>query len=189
MKIFKLKVFLGFYLSILSLGILQSCCEEELKITSEGGSMTAWELYETDKGGIGRRKISEFSGDFILGAYFVTHFASKSSPLKNFSLTNKSYAISCEQVEVNSIDENSLTISLDKIILLNNDSISAGNNLIAIPESGVIVHSVGRGLVEFRFTEEFFQNTTMTDSIYTFNFNGRTDDNIDLNSSISLKRK
>ena len=178
----KYKLLFGIHILILLTTILQSCCEEELIITDEG-SMTAWELYKTDGGGIGRKEISTITGDFIIGAYF----REETSWIDNISLINRCYATSCKETRLNSIDEESLVISIDKGFVLNGDSIQPEINLLELENSGITILSITGGWIEFRFTETFFSNTTLENDDYKFYFIGKTNDNVKLNSEITLR--
>jgi hypothetical protein len=176
----KIKALFGLYGFIFLTGLIQGCCKEEFRITSSG-NMMAWEISETDNGGIGRKEISEIHGDFILGAYFEEEIAS----LNNFSFISSSYATSCKETRLNHVDESTFDLSIDKGFILNGDSVQANINLLQLEDSG-IVPSVVAGLIEFRFTDEFFSRTILESGNYRFKFRGSTDDNVTLSSDIHL---
>lgn len=182
MRYMKFKTLLGVYGLILLSGLIQSCCEEEITITSFG-SMEAWRLYEDENGYMDRESISTVTGEFILGTYFVEEISS----LNNVSLMSSSYALSCKETRINSVDKSSLDLSMNKGFVLNGDSVLANTNLLEIENLGVELQDMAGGNIEFRFTESFFSNTTLENGSYIFKFNGSTDDNVQLTSEMSLE--
>ncbi|MBK8415594.1 MAG: hypothetical protein IPL22_14540 [Bacteroidetes bacterium] len=176
----KIKTLFGLYGLILISGFIQSCCHEDLRITSQG-RMNAWELYQSANG-IGRKEISIIKGDFILSAIFKDELVINN----NFSLLSASYALSCSETWVNSIDSTSMSVSIDKEIILNSDTIPAHRNLLTLSNSGITLHNLALGGVEFRFTKSFFSNATMENGEYNFTFNGKTTDNIILETNKNL---
>ena len=178
---FKIKVLLLFYLLITTSALIQSCCQEDFKITSQA-NVNAWELYQSENG-IGRRQISKVKGDFILSIYFQEQLVS----LGNFSLMSNCSALTCKETYQNSIDEKSLNLSLNRDIVLNGDSIPSNTNLLKIDNSGLNLHDLAAGWIEFRFTDEFFQKVKMENGYYTFIFNGKTTDEVVLNAEIIME--
>lgn len=182
MKNLKIKTLLGLYGLIVLSCLVQSCCEEYLTITEIGG-IYAWDLYEDRDGYIERRSTTTITGEFVLGVYFQYSFSS----LNNVSLVSSSYATSCKETLTNAIDKSTLGLFLNKSFVLNGDSIPAHANLLEIENSGVVLHMVLDRGVEFKFTDSFFSKATLDNGDYVLTFNGRTDDNVQLQSEIEVE--
>jgi|SRR5690554_3901328 len=182
MKNLKFKTLVGLYGLIVFSCLIQSCCEEFLTITETGG-IYAWDLYEGSDGYIERQSTTTITGEFILGVYFQYSFSS----LNNVSLVSSSYATSCKETLTNAIDKSTLGLSLNKSFVLNGDSIPAHANLLGIENSGVVLNTVLDRGVEFKFTESFFSNATLENGDCIIKFNGRTDDNVQLESELEVE--
>ncbi len=105
--------------------------------------MRAWELYELDNGNFGRKEISEIKGDFILEAYFKEEI----SMLNNISLVNSCYATTCKDTWLNSIDESSLNISIEKSFLLDGELVLLLQIYLRLKNSGIELHALTGGFV------------------------------------------
>jgi hypothetical protein len=178
----KIKILLLFYIFTFLTAVIQSCCHEEFKITSEG-EMQAWNLIKYDSGAIGRKQTDTISGEFILGIYFNETIAEKTSPV----FINSCYAFTCKESYLNSIDKESISISVDKILIINGDTILPNSNLLSIDSSSVTIHDIDFRYVELNFSNEFYEKNKNSD--YLFEFKLKKDDDINLNSSISLALK
>lgn len=170
----RIKALIGLYGLIFLSAIAQSCCEENLLITSEG-YMSAWQWIETENGS------STATIDTITGAFYLdASFHQKLVAANNYGLMGSAHAMSCRENMLNTIDENSLFLAIDQSFVLNGDTIPQNSNLLDLEESGIEWNVNDFGSVKFHFTEDFFNRAALQNGDYTFMFVGRTSDNTQL---------
>ncbi len=177
MKSPKLKALIALYVFMMTMGLVQSCCEEEYIITG-GGELTAY-----DSLGV---RIDTVRGGFSLGAAFITERALASQLFTGFG--NSAYATSCATVFRNSIVEDSFTLTLDKAFIFDGDTIASGVNILDF-EHVEELFSSDDFLGDFgsiALSNNFFRMSEFERGDYTFTLNGRTTDDVILNSSVEL---
>lgn len=176
----RIKALLGLYGLIFLSAIVQSCCEEDLLITSEG-YMSAWLWIETENGS-SRETIDTITGDFYLDA----SFHQKVVAANNYSLMGSAYATTCQENMLNTIDKSSLSLVIDQSFVLNEDTVPPNSNLFVLQESGIDWNVNEFGAVMVHFTEDFFNRASLQNGDYTFLFEGRTSDNTNLSAETEL---
>lgn len=55
-----------------------------------------------------------------------------------------------------------------------------------VKNSGIVLHSIKGGCIEFRFTDTFFSNLEIENGSCTFRLKGLTNDGIELETETSL---
>jgi hypothetical protein len=104
----------------------------------------------------------------------------------NTSLINACYATSCKETRLNAIIENTVQISIDEELIINNDTIPPNTDFLSIENAGIVIHNVSFGMIELKFRNVFFENATLSSDRYRFQISGETDDYVSLISSIEL---
>lgn len=104
------KALLGLYTLIFLSVFIQGCCEINYQITSEG-RMSAYEFFDDVpvNESIGN-EIDTIKGMFILSAGFNSQVVAANS----FSFINSAYAFSCAENQINELDEESVTLTVNK---------------------------------------------------------------------------
>lgn len=177
-----MKALFGLYALIFLSAVVQSCCEENLLITSDG-YMSAWETVETEDGtGTSRNQIYTVTGEFQL----YVDFHKKQVAANQYSFIGSAYATTCRENMLNSIDESSLFLAVDQSFVLNDDIIPPHTNLLDLQNSGIEETVNAEGWIYFNFTEDFFNSAILQNGDYTFSFEGRTSDNTELVSEMEL---
>ncbi len=176
MKSPKLKALLALYVFIMAMGFVQSCCEEDYRITAMDG------LFAEDSLGV---QIDTVTGAFYLNGNFNIEMTTAS--ILTRGLGNSAYATSCKETFINGLAENSFELVLNKSFLFEGDTVDAGENILLLEHINQNFNPGTRVFIDF--TEAFFQNAQFENGNYTFTLNGRTTDDVVLSSSIELYLK
>lgn len=176
----RVKALLGLYGLIFLSVLIQSCCEEDLLITSVG-YMSAWKSADFESGS-GSETIYTITGEF----YLDVGFHQKVVAANNYTFMGSAYATSCKENMLNEIDENSLFLAIDHSFVHNEDTIPQNTNLLDLEGSGIEWNVNDYGTVIFHFTDDFFDRSTLENGDYTFSFEGHTSDHTHLASEIEL---
>ncbi|MCF8307945.1 MAG: hypothetical protein K9I68_02955 [Bacteroidales bacterium] len=172
-----IKILTGLSLIIAGIIILHSCCEEEYIITSNG-EMSAWELTDYK----GRVSIDTIRGEFILGAHFSEQLVLNS---RNNLFIKSAMATTCKETFLNKVLENSMKLTIDKSLFYDGDTLQTGYNLLSLDTSDIKLNVV-YGWIDMRFTETFFEKTSIENGKCMFNFNAETNDSTQLSTEIEL---
>lgn len=175
----KIKALFGLYLIILSSALLQACCKEELRYDSIDYLEAFNQAADSSLGG----PDTLITGPFYIQAYFHPEQVAELIS----SLVNTSYATSCDEVYLNEINQSTMSLSVNKpLLLMAGDSLKAGFNVLA---TGLVQTSqwpTTHGAAKFEFNEIFFEITTFKNEEYTFTFSVMTNDGIQLSRELVL---
>jgi len=175
MKKIKLAVF--FYLGMMSISLFfQSCgCENKFRII--------------DTGSIFLMDSSFVEIDTVRTAFkfIVNPELNEIVNFHNFGLINSSLAFQCNDVLVNNILPESITLSCNKEFVLSNEVIEANSNFINKDGIEISISDVLKGYTEFAIevNSAFIQNSIFEEETYTFSINAVTDDDLELSYSIA----
>lgn len=134
--------------------------------------MSAWELTENNS----RVNIDTIQGQFILEAYFIEQLVLNNRG-NNFFPT--AMATSCAETVLNSVDEESMTLGINKTIIHNGDTLQENYNLLEIDTTDLKL-SVMYGWIDMKFTHSFFDKIEIDNGDCTFKFNAMTSDEVEL---------
>lgn len=165
-----------FYLSLILISlVIQSCCNSEYIINGDG-ELRAYQLDYT--------QIDTIDSEFLLISYFASEVIGMNN---DFSIIPTSYATSCDYAFSNSLDKSTAELTLDKDIVFDNETITAGTNIIS--STGITFDngaSYGAEM-EIKFTQEFLDKVVFQKESYIFKVNISTDDGVELEHELSLE--
>lgn len=160
----KIYILIGFILFSYIATILQSCCEDEIRLRS---SIDVMAFTKNDDNSYTVN--DTIKGPFSLSFYVHTY------GYQGFEFMSSAYATSCGYVYLNQIDKNSIKLFLDESIVFNNDTLPKNQNVLALANSGIEMTS-GEDFIRFNFDKEFITKTQfLTDSV-TFRLDAKTND-------------
>lgn len=164
-----IKILISIFTSITILAMLQGCCSTDYTITS-GGSIFAYELVDSNQ---------SVMTDTIQGQFYLEIGLNKLVAMNNSNnpFINSAMAFQCKETTLNSLDENNMTLTINKELIINGDTILENENLLNLEFISLITDSYF-GSNQINFTKEFFDNTTVENGKCIFKFNAETTDNI-----------
>lgn len=152
-------------------GLLHSCCEEDYLITT-AGEMNAWETTEDNS----RNYIDTIRREFTLEVHFIEELVLND---QNFNLFPAAMALTCSENVLNPLDEESMKLSLNKMLIYNGDTLDENYNLLEI-DTAEIKLSYMYGWIDMKFTHSFFDKIEIDNGDCTFKFNAMTSDEVEL---------
>ena len=160
----KIYILIGFILFSYIATILQSCCEDEIRLRS---SIDVMAFTKNDDN-------SYTVNDTIKGPFSLSFYV-HSYGYQGFEFMSSAYATSCGYVYLNQIDKNSIKLFLNESIVFNNDTLPKNQNVLALSNSGIKMSS-GEEFIRFDFDKEFINKTQfLTDSV-AFRLDAKTND-------------
>ncbi len=144
--------------------ILQSCCEDEIRLRS---SIDVMAFTKNDDN-------SYTATDTIKGP-FVLSFYVHGYVYQGFEFMSSAYATSCGYVYLNHIDTNSIKLFLNESIVFNNDTLARNQNVLDLSNSGIKMRS-GQEFIQFHFDKEFINKTLFLTDRVTFRLDAKTND-------------
>ncbi len=156
--------------------VMQSCCTDENQIIGSG----TIDVFEVDS----FTKLDTIGGPFKLVINYETTTVGN---FTDFNIIASSYALTCEENYINSIDESSLKISCDKDFTYDGDIISANTNFLTIPEMKRDLTADFIIELSIFFEAAFINNATFEEGTHTFKVESKTSDGLDLVNEIALE--
>ena len=144
--------------------ILQSCCEDEIRLRS---SIDVMAFTKNDDN-------SYTATDTIKGPVVLSFYV-HGYVYQGFEFMSSAYATSCGYVYLNQIDKNSIKLFLDESIVFNNDTLPKNQNVLALANSGIEMTS-GEDFIRFNFDKEFINKTQFQTDSVTFRLDAKTND-------------
>ena len=160
----KIYILLGFVFFTYVATILQSCCEDEIRLRS---SIDVMAFTKNDDNSY--TATDTIKGPFVL-SFFINVYG-----YQGFEFMSSAYATSCGRTYLNQIDKNSVQLFLNESIVFNNDTLAKNQNVLSLANSGIEI-KIGNESMRFDFDKEFINKTQfLTDSV-TFRLDAKTDD-------------
>lgn len=165
-----------FYLLVFSSAVfIQSCCQGSNAIVGSGEMYVQGESFVT---------MDTLDGPFII---LVAPALDLAYEYHNKSLLNTANALSCDMPIVNRIDVSTVDFSFDKPIMLNEEEILPGTNLIGREgvrfEDGT--YSGDLALI-IRVDQSFMDNVVFDSDQYTLTVKMSTDNDVDIENAATV---
>lgn len=167
----RLKKGIFFYFSLILFSvILKSCCEEmNIEIIGTGDMVI--------------QQLDNFRSDTIKSDFIITQNleVKYSSNLNNFGVIQNSYATSCDENYINTINGETLQLFCNKVISFDGEMIPANTDFVDFDKMEVFIEG-GEGGIQIIIKKEFIE---LEPGIYEFRVNAQTSDEINLTNSSS----
>lgn len=160
----KIYILIGFILFSYIATILQSCCEDEIRLRS---SIDVMAFTKNDDNSYTVN--DTIKGPFSLSFYVHTY------GYQGFEFMSSAYATSCGRTYLNQIDKNSVQLFLNESIVFNNDTLAKNQNVLSLANSGIEM-KIGIESVRFDFDKEFINKTQFLSDSVTFRLDAKTND-------------
>lgn len=155
--------------------LLQSCCEEKLRIYNNG-EFKAIPLESTTDNGL----------DTIIGPFqLLARFDVQHVEHHDFSPFSSAYATRCAERYLNQLEKNSIQLTCNKNFLYRGDTIRMDSNLVRIAE----IKQKDYGYFaywSFVFNDAFLQRAQFEKESYRFTIKAVTNDGVQLENKTTL---
>lgn len=175
MKIPKVKALALLYSFIFISALIQSCCTNTYKI---GSTSTIEAFYQNEF----NMPLDTAKKAFVIEARFE---AERTVAVSSSGIVSQATATSCAQNFLNTLDSESFKLTLDREFEFDSTKIAVGDNLLDLP--GIETEfNVEWGHVSINISEEFTNNSIVSQGDYLFLIKGETSDGVQLEAALNL---
>jgi hypothetical protein len=153
--------------------ILFSCCRGEILITGGGELTTDFNIDPSEVINEPFNLVNNFESEIVY------------EEASNFSLINSALATTCDYDFRNEIDMAALRLTVDQNIELEDLTIQAGTNLLALDQFSPAIES-GFAALYITIDAQFFEDATFEKSEHTFLLTANMDDGLTTQTSLTL---
>lgn len=151
--------------------IIQSCCTEGPGQIIGPQNFT---VYDADNGG------DTLRSRFVLYGYFDVEIAQST---QTFSPYASAYAVSCEPGFVNSIDQTTLSITMDQPFNFDGRPLAPGYNILELDT--ILTTNFLESDFEIFFDYDFIEKSKFETGLHDFYLYCRTDDGIEIRDTVT----